>query len=106
MFLENTLLENVGSFESHHTAGKNWNLLARFRITANALVLVANLKCRERRQFHGFTIDDSVTDFIEDHLDKSRRLRSGKAYLPVNSLCQISSRDRFTSHDRTCLVSV
>src|SRR5690606_22316452 len=106
MFLQDTLLENVGSFESHHTAGKNWNFLACFRITANALVLVTRRKCCEGRQLHRFAVGDSVTDFIDDHLYKSRRLRAGKAYLPVNSLRQSSTRHRFSSHYRTCLVSV
>lgn len=88
MFLQNALLENIRRLERHHTPREDRHFLTRLGVTTDTLVLVANLKCRKRRQFHRFAIDDSVTDFIEYHLDQSRRFRSGKAYLTVNSLCR------------------
>lgn len=44
MFLQNALLENIGSLEGHHASRKNWYFFAGLRIATDTFVLVADLK--------------------------------------------------------------
>src|ERR1043166_4237150 len=70
------LLEDRGWLEHHHAPRRNRNLFAGLRVAADSLTLFADHERAERRQFHGFPSLEAIRDFLQYHLNESRRLVS------------------------------
>src|SRR5215813_2444137 len=96
----NSLLQDRGGLEHHHTPRRNRHFLTSLGISPDALAFLAHHERTERRQFHRLTPFEAVGDFLQHKFDECGRFGARKPYLLVDGFTQISPGNSLCYHHR------